>query len=178
MKTTFICCIITLLLLSCKKNSVDPSAKGITASPPSKDRLSTNSASSFNSQQDIDMSPLGLQVSTCTGEPLQVVSGTYHIDMHGTANNNKLHIIQHGNAKNFKLVGMGTGAIYTGSATSNESFDASLTDGTFVSKETQTVQFTTPGAKNNSTMQMDIHETINAQGQLTAYVDNLRFGCK
>jgi hypothetical protein len=178
MKTTFICCIIMLSLVSCQKTSVAPSSQRIPASFSSKTLLSVSSASSFNNQQDIDISSLGLQASSCTGEPLQVVSGTYHIDMHGIINNNKLSIVQHTNAQNFKLVGMGSGATYTGSSTANESFNASLTNGSFVVTETQTIQCTTPGARNNSFVQIDVHETINAQGQLTAYVDHLRFGCK
>lgn len=178
MRTTFICFIIALSLLSCQKSSVDPSPEKAAALPSSKNLTPISSASSFNSQQDIDISLLGLQASTCTGEPLKVVSGIYHIDIHGTINGNKLSVTEHENAQNFKLVGMGTGAAYTGSSTINESFDASLTNGSFVTTETQTILFTTPGAKNNSVVQIDVHEAINAQGQLTAYVDNLRFGCK
>lgn len=178
MKTTFTCCAIALFLLSCQKTSVDPSAESSTASILSKNLLSISNASTFHSEQNIDMTLLGLQVSTCTGEPLTIVGGIYHIDIHGTANNNKLSIIQHANAQNFKLVGMGSGAVYTGSSTINESFNASLTDGSFIVTETQTILFTTAGAKNNSIVQIDVHETIDAKGQLTAYVDNLRFGCK
>ncbi|MGZ3778483.1 MAG: hypothetical protein ACXVI9_13300 [Mucilaginibacter sp.] len=179
MKTTIICCVaIVLFVSSCQKSSVNPSSERTQTSISSKTLSSISSASSFNNQQDIDMSLLGLQASTCTGEPLQVVSGTYHIDVHGTINNNKLSVIQHANAQSFKLVGLGTGATYTGSANINESFNASLTNGSYVVTETETILFTTPGAKNNSIVQIDIHETINAKGQLTAYVDNLRFGCK
>lgn len=178
MKTIFTCCAIVLFLLSCQKNSIDPSAGSTPATRSSKNLSSITGASSFNNQQNIDISLLGLQASTCTGEPLQIAGGTYHIDIHGIANGNKLSIVQHANAQNFKLVGMGSGATYTGSSTTNETFDASLTNGSFVVTETQTILFTTPGSKNNSIVQIDVHETINANGQLTAYVDNLRFGCK
>jgi hypothetical protein len=176
MKRTAACCIVALFLASCQKSTVDPDRSS--ASFTTKNLAAINSAMPFNSQQDIDISLLGLRASTCTGEPLQVVSGTYHIDVHGTINGNKLSAIQHVNAQSFKLVGMGTGATYTGSAILNESFNASLTNGSFVVTDTETILFTTPGAKNNSIVQIDVHETINSQGQLTAYVDNLRFGCK
>jgi len=143
-----------------------------------KNLSSFNSAVSFNGQQNIDIASLGLQASTCTGEPLQVVSGTYHIDVHGTINKNNLSGTQHTNALNFKLVGLGSGAVYIGSSSTNESFNTSLVNGKYVVTETQTILFTTAGGKNNSTISIDVHETINAQGQLNAYIDNLRFGCK
>src|SRR5579863_7012427 len=104
MKTIFTCCIIALFLLSCQKSSVDTPSGRVPASLSSKNFSSIYSALPFNSAKVIDISLLGLQASTCTGEPLQVVSGTYHIDVHGTINNNKLSAIQHVNAQNFKLV--------------------------------------------------------------------------
>jgi hypothetical protein len=178
MKKTATCCFIALCLASCQKSAVNPSTDKPPVSFTSKNLKSINSAVPFNSQQDIDIAQLGLQGSTCTGELLQVVSGTYHIDIHGTINDNKLSILQHANARDFKLVGLSTGAIYTGSSTTNETFNTSLTNGKFIVTETQTIQFTTPGRKNNSILQINVHETINAQGQLTAYIDKLQFGCK
>jgi len=175
MKRTAACCFIILCLASCQKSAVNPERS---VSAKAKNLSSINGAVPFNDQQDIDISLLGLQVSTCTGEPLQVVSGTYHIDIHGVINQNKLSGTQHQNVQHFKLVGLGSGDTYTGSSTINQSFDASFTDGKYVVTQTQTLLFTTAGGKNNSEVQMDVHETINAQGQLTAYVDNLRFGCK
>jgi len=174
MKKIATCFVIALALASCQKSAVNPDKPSLS----SKTLSSFNSAVPFNNQIDIDIAELGLQVSTCTGEPLQVVSGTYHIDIHGVINQNKLSGTQHQNAQHFKLVGLGTGAAYSGSSTINESFDASFTNGKYVVTQTQTLLFTTAGGKNNSEVRIDVHETISANGQFSAYVDNLRFGCK
>ncbi|HEX3383785.1 MAG TPA: hypothetical protein VHS53_01285 [Mucilaginibacter sp.] len=89
-----------------------------------------------------------------------------------------MSITQHTNAQDFKLVGLITGATYTGSTTANQTYDASLVNGQFTTTETETVLMKTPGGKNNSLLRFDVHETVNAQGQLTANIDNFRFGCK
>jgi hypothetical protein len=179
MKTIIPCFIIVFsFLVSCQKSAVNPASEGLPSGFTSKNLSSFNSATPYNSQENIDMSSLGLQITSCTGEPLQVVGGIYHLDAHGTINNNNLSVLQHANAQNFKLIGMVTGTTYTGSATINESFNTSFTNGKFVETGTQSLMLTTPGGKNNTLLHVDLHETINGKGQLTAYIDNLRLECK
>ncbi|HEX3386052.1 MAG TPA: hypothetical protein VHS53_12725, partial [Mucilaginibacter sp.] len=97
MKKIATCCIIALFLASCQKTAVNPAPGRSPGAFTSKNLASINSAAPFHAQDGIDISSLGLQVSTCTGEPLQVVSGDYHVDMHGIVNGNKLSITQHTN---------------------------------------------------------------------------------
>ena len=178
MKTTITCCILALSLLSCQKSAVNPAPERSLVAFKTKTLASLNSAFSFNIQQDIDIASTGLQVTSCTGEPLQVVSGTFHLDVHGAINGNNLGITQHENARDFKLVGLSSGTVYAGSATLSETFNTSLVDGKFVVADTESIQLTTPGGKNNIVLQADLHETIDAHGVFTAYVNNLRFGCR
>lgn len=176
MKTTITaCCIIAIIFLaSCQKSAVAPASEKLTPAFTSKSLSSFNGAQPYNTQQDFDISTLGLQATSCTGEQLQVVSGIYHLDLHGVINNNNLTAVEHVNAQHFKLVGMATGTAYAGSVTYKQSFNVSLTDGKFVTKTTQSILLTTPGGKNNLMVKIDVHVTINAQGVLTASFDNLR----
>jgi hypothetical protein len=129
---------------------------------------------SYNDKQDFDMTTLGIQATSCTGEQLQVVSGIYHLDLHGVINGNTFTAVEHVNAQNFKLVGEATGTTYAGSVSYNQSFNTTFTNGKFVTKTTQSILLTTPGGKNNVMVKMDVHLTINAQGVVTASIDNFR----
>ncbi|HEX3383784.1 MAG TPA: hypothetical protein VHS53_01280 [Mucilaginibacter sp.] len=77
MKKTATCCIIALSLAACQKSTVNPASERSPAAVGPKNLASVTSAAPFHTQDDLDISSLGLQVSTCTGEPLQVVSGDY-----------------------------------------------------------------------------------------------------
>jgi hypothetical protein len=109
---------------------------------------------------------------------LQATSGILHVDLHGTVNGNKISVAQHMNAENYKLIDPTTGAVYAGSSTSNLEENFALAGSTFTLTETQSVLLTTPGANNNSIVKFDLHETFNANGILTSFIDNYRSGCK
>lgn len=177
MKTGITASFITavIFLASCQKSAVEPvSEKKPAPGFTSKSLSSLHAATPYNDKQDFDMTTLGITASGCTGESLQVVGGIYHLDLHGTINGNNLTAVEHVNAQNFKLVGTATGIAYTGSVSYNQSFNASFTGGKFVTKETQSILLTTRGGKNNVLAKIDVHETINAQGVMTASIDNFR----
>jgi len=176
MKTSITACYIiaVILLASCQKSAVSPASQNPMPAFTSKSLSSFNGTKPYNTQQDFDMTTLGIQATSCSGEQLQVVGGIYHLDLHGMINGNNLTAVEHVNAQNFKLIGMATGTTYTGSVTYNQSFNAALTNGKFVTKETQSILLTTPGGKNNVMVKIDVHETINDQGVMTASIDNFR----
>ncbi len=176
MKTSITACFITtvIFLASCQKSAVQPSSEKTTPSFTSRSLSTFDAATPYNTQQDFDMTTLGITAFGCTGEQLQVVGGIYHLDLHGTINGNNLTGAEHVNAQNFKLVGMATGTAYTGSVSFNQSFNASFTNGKFVTKETQSILLSTPGGKNNILAKIDVHIIINAQGVVTATIENLR----
>ena len=171
--------IAVIFLASCQKSAVEPVSKKATPEFGSKNLASINTALPYNDQQDFDMTTLGIQATGCNGEQLQVVGGIYHLDLHGVINGNNFSAVEHVNAQNFKLVGMSTGTTYTGAVSYNQAFNASFTDGKFINKQTQSTILTTAGGKNNLLVKIDVHVTLNAQGVLTVYIDNLRTdGCK
>ena len=171
--------IALIAIASCQKSAVNPVSEKSTPVFTTMSLASFNAAMPYNDKQDIDMSTLGLQATGCSGESLQVVSGIYHLDLHGSINKNTFSAVEHANAQNFKLVGTASGTIYTGSATYNQSYNSTFTNGKFVTKETGSILLATPGRKNNLMVKMDVHITLNANGVLTANIDNLRTdGCK
>ena len=176
MKTTITTCFIIafLFLASCQKSAVNPVPGKSTPAFASKNLASVNAGTPYNDKQDFDLSTLGIVAFGCSGEQLQVVSGIYHLDVHGVINKNNFSAVEHVNAQNFKLVGMSTGTTYTGSVTYNQSFSTTFTDGKFITKETQSILLTTPGGKNNVMVKMDVHQTRNANGVFTASIDNFR----
>jgi len=175
MKTTTACYIIaTICLASCQKSAVGPTSEKSTPAFTSKNLSSVNAAMPYNDKQDFDMTTLGIQATSCAGEQLQVVGGIYHLDLHGTINKNNFSAVEHVNAQDFKLVGPATGTTYSGSVSYNQSFNSSFTDGKFITKTTQSILLSTPGGKNNVMVKMDVHLTLNANGMMTASIDNFR----
>jgi len=174
-KTITACSVIAVICLaSCQKSAVNPTPEKSTPVFTTNSLASFNAATPYNDKLDLDMSTLGLQAAGCSGESLQVVSGIYHLDLHGLINKNTFSATEHVNAQKFKLVGMATGNTYTGSVSYNQSFNTAFTNGKFVAKETESILLSTPGGKNNVMVKIDTHITLNANGMLTASVDNFR----
>jgi hypothetical protein len=171
--------IACLLFGACKKESLNTNQQARPTNDVTQ-AASLNAAFSFNTQSDIDLTlPGWYEVNSCTGEHLHINSGTWHIDVHGVINNNnKVSFAKHTNTNNYKLVSLSTGIEYTGSFVSNTDYSSTFTNGLFTATSTLSVLLTTPGGSNNSVLKADEHITINANGVLTAYLDNFRSGCQ
>lgn len=171
------CAMILLLGASCQKSSVSP----VNNKPISALNLQTasNGTTAVNSSYSMDLAADGfIQFSDCNGDVLQITSGIEKFDLHETINNNNVSVDQHTNMQNFKLVDLTTGAQYSGSSTSHQNNNYSLTNGKVILTQTESVLLTTPGGKNNSEVKFDVHETVDAKGNITTFVDNYRSGCK
>jgi hypothetical protein len=169
------CAIILLLGASCQKSSVSL----VNRKPMSALHLQAAAATAVNSKYDMDLAADGfVAFSACNGDALQIVSGIEKFDLHETINGNNISVDQHTNMQNFKLVDLTTGARYSGSSTSHQNNNYSLTDGKLALTQTESVLLTTPGGKNNSEIKFDVHETIDAKGNITTFIDNYRAGCK
>jgi hypothetical protein len=176
MKTIITACYIiaVIFLASCQKSAVEPKSERPVPAFTSKSLASVSAAMPYNTKQDFDMTTLGIQAFGCNGEQLQVTGGIYHLDLHGVINKDNFSAVEHVNAQDFKLVGMATGTTYTGSVSYTQSFNETFTDGRFVTKTTQSILLSTPGGKNNVMVKMDVHLTLNANGTMTASIDNFR----
>jgi hypothetical protein len=165
--------VMLLAIASCQKSAVVP-ATGM--KHPTSLTLS-NGAFTFNLQQSIDLT--GYEVlSGCGTDTLRITSGTYHIDVHETGNRNNVSSSQHANTQGLRLISLGTGTTYVGSASDDFVENGSFVGGKFIATQKETVIATTAGGKNNSTFSFDLHETFDASGNLTAFVDNLKLACR
>jgi hypothetical protein len=175
--------IVLIMITSCQKSSLSPDTSTATGKKPMVSSTLQNTPSNgvfvLNTHADIDLAtPGSLQVDACTGESLQVTSGTLHLDFHETINNNIITFEQHSNIQNYKLVGVSSGAQYTGNSTSVTKNQLSLNNGVFLIAETMSSLLTTPGRKNNPRIKFILHLTFNAQGTLTAFVDSFTTSCE
>ena len=165
--------VMLLAIASCQKSAVAP-ASGIKR--PTSMTLQ-NAAFTFNIQQSIDLT--GFEVlSGCGTDTLRITSGTYHVDIHETINKNNISIAQHANSQTLRLISLGTGATYVGSASDDFIENGSFFNGKFTVTQTEKVVATTAGGKNNSIFEFDLHETFDAAGNMTAFVNNFRVSCK
>jgi hypothetical protein len=179
MNRLFTPCVLLLLMgTSCQKSTVSPASQ---RKPLYSSALQAglNGAATFNIQQDINLAGSGfVQISACDGDVLQITGGVYHIVSHQTINQNGITVDQHSNAQDLKMISTTTGARFDGSSTSKISDHFSFTNGKLTITESASVILTTPGPKNNSEIKFDLHETFDNLGNMTATVDNFRFGCK
>src|SRR5258708_40344611 len=105
MKTLlFFCGMMLIAVTSCQKTSLNagtspmPEKKSITST--AMQNVSSNGALVFTSHADIDLATPGAsQANVCTGESLEIVSGTLQLDFHETINSNTLTLYQHANVK-------------------------------------------------------------------------------
>jgi hypothetical protein len=178
MKALLILCATTLVTVtSCNKSAVNPASEKKTVSSLTQQNLSANNPLPFNNQTDIDLSQGYYDINFCTGENVQIVSGIWHIDYHGMISGNHILIDQHSNIQNYKLVSS-SGIEYTGSYTSNYKYEGTFNNGQFAFDQSVSVRLTTPGGQNNSVSTFVVHETINANGIVTASVGHFGSGCQ
>jgi hypothetical protein len=184
MKTLLVfCCMVLIAVTSCQKSSLNPVTSPAAQRKPltsaAMQNVLSNGAFIFNNHIDIALAtPGSVQVNPCTGESLQITSGTLQLDFHETINNNTLNFDQHANIQNYKLVGLSSGIEYTGSNNSTTKAHTSLNNGLFVVTETMSALLTTPGGQNNPRVKFDLHLTFTPQGTLTALVDNFSASCQ
>lgn len=113
----------------------------------------------------------------CTEEPIQF-TGTLHIVMHFTtsASGRSLSHLSF-NDLNFAGVGLETGAKYrrTGATTQTEQVDGPLP---IVVTITDAFNFIGQGSAPNLLIHTTFHVTVNANGEVTAEIDDFRLDCK
>lgn len=174
MKTSLISCVLMLIALtSCQKSAVSPA-------PVSKHLTSLtlqNGAQTSNSHFDTDLTGF-LLVNTCGPDTLVVTSGVMTLDVRVTINNNNISVGEHGNTQGLKLIDPITGAVYSGSSTFERTANGSFVNGKATITEINKVKANTAGGHNNVVMSFQQHETFDANGNMTASVDNFTAACQ
>ncbi|MFI5160868.1 MAG: hypothetical protein ACHQHN_06300 [Sphingobacteriales bacterium] len=166
------------IITSCQKSAVAPSTDKKPISSSQLQGKPISGTTSSDQKIELNLASFGVaQTSPCTAELLKIVSGTYHANVHTVINANKISVTQHGNTSDFKLVGMISGAPYNASVNSNQHQESSFTNGSSTIIITETTTVTSPGRGNNAVIKFDLHETFDANGNVTTTVDNMRTVC-
>jgi hypothetical protein len=106
------------------------------------------------------------------------VSGPLHILFHETVNDNNFHVKIHFQPQGISGVGFTTGDKYQGTGVTQETFGGSFVNGQFSDTFVNNFRMIGQGPDNNFTVHETFHFTINANGTMTAFVDNFKIECK
>jgi hypothetical protein len=111
------------------------------------------------------------------GELIEV-SGPLHILFHETVNGNNFHVKIHFQPQGLSGSGFTTGDKYQGTGVTQETFGGSFVNGQFTDTFVNNFRMIGQGPGNNFTVHQTFHVTFNANGILTAFVDNFKVDCK
>ena len=148
---------------------VDPTASAVVRLGAT--TVTTNDQVPFNSSVFVPCANGG------AGEVV-VLSGTLHLLSHQTVSNSgNFHVKFHAQPQGVSGVGLTTGDQYRATGVTQEEFHSNgplpITD-TFINN----FRIIGQGPGNNFSVHQTIHITINANGVLTAFVDNTNVDCK
>jgi hypothetical protein len=120
----------------------------------------------------------GFLFNPCTGELLQFTGqghDTFRVTFDSAGGE---HIGGHFNVQGIKAVGLSTGINYVGTEADNNQFNFGFTKG--AAEETQVSNFTaiSQGSAPNFVVHFLFHITVNANGDITSFVDNFSAECR
>ena len=105
-------------------------------------------------------------------------SGVLHIVLSFTINGNNVSGKSHYQPQGLKGVGQITGDSYNAVGVTQESIKGSLQNGQFSATYVNNFRLIGPGPGNNLQAHENAHITINANGDVTAFIDNFGTDCK
>ncbi|HEY6242606.1 MAG TPA: hypothetical protein VIX17_01590 [Pyrinomonadaceae bacterium] len=106
-----------------------------------------------------------------------LVQGTLHIEDHITINGNRATIKTYVGPQGATGVGQTTGDTYRGVGNTQETDTIPLTNGAFEFTFVNNFRMIGQGPNNNLQVHQTIHETIDANGNVTTVVDNTSVDC-
>ena len=105
------------------------------------------------------------------------LSGNLHDLFHVTINGNRFKVKVHTQPQGIRGVGLTTGDGYRGTGVTQETFGGSLINGQASSTFVNNFRVIGQGPGNNFMIHEVVHVTFNAQGELTAVVDQFSVTC-
>ncbi len=111
------------------------------------------------------------------GEFVQL-TGNLHDLFHLTINGNRFMLKIHTQPQGIAGVGLSTGDKYRGTGVTQERFGGSLVNGQFSDTFVNNFRIIGQGPGNNFLVHQNLHVTVNANGEVTAFVDNASVACK
>jgi len=122
----------------------------------------------------------GSFVPCASGGAGEVVSGTLrlHVLLTSTVNGNNVSGTSHYQPQGGSFVGETTGDRYRATGVTKDTFKGSLQNGQFTETSVNNYRIIGPGRGNNWLIHEVTHETINANGDITVFLDHSRVDCK
>ena len=123
---------------------------------------------------------IGVFIPCAAGGAGEVVflSGNLHSILHSTVNGNNFKTTIHNQPQGISGLGLTTGDKYQGTGVTRETFGGSFVNGQFSHTFINNFRIIGQGRGNNSLIHQTFHVTFNANGELTASVDNFSSDCK
>jgi hypothetical protein len=169
---------VLLAAISCKKTELAPAAKN-SKSEDAQNVSSSHLLYQYHSNKSIDLTdPKYSEYNSCAGDKIHILKGIWHIETNHIWNGPLEAIQFHTNTSDYRLIDSTTGIEYTGSYASNDIFHIDAATQAVQGGGTLSVLLTTPGKDNNSKLIADYHFKVDAEGNLTFYIDNMRAGCQ
>lgn len=141
--------------------------------------VQSNAASAFTTNTKLDVSLLINIPCANNGNGEDVtLTGTLHDVFHITLNGNKLQIKAHDNPQGISGIGSVTGAKYQATGETQQQFGGSLKNGQYEVTYTNNFRMIGQGPGNNFLVHENTHLIVNANGTVTASLDNLSIECK
>ena len=107
-----------------------------------------------------------------------LLSGNLHSLFHLTVNDNNFKVKFHTQPQGISGTGVSTGDKYQGTGVTQETFGGSFVNGQFSDTFVNNFRIIGQGPGNNLLIHNTFHFTFNANGELTAFVDNFSAECK
>ncbi|MCH8987027.1 hypothetical protein IIA94_02560 [Patescibacteria group bacterium] len=107
-----------------------------------------------------------------------VLNGPLHVLFHSTLNDNRFRVKAHFQPQGVSGVGMSPGDKYQATGVTQSGFGGSFVNGQFTSTFVNNFRIIGKGKGNNLLIHMVFHITVNANGDVTTTVNNVKFDCK
>lgn len=176
-RVTILCAIllVALLIAGCSDQSAPTALSESTTAVPTS--LAKATTSTVNFTFPVNFSVFVPCAVGGAGEVIQV-SGTVHAIIHETINGNNFQSAMNFNPQGVIGVGLTTGDKYQGGGVTHIQSGGSFVNGQSTFTVVNIFDFNGPGPGNNFTLHETAHVTFNADGTLTAFVDNETLECK
>jgi hypothetical protein len=106
------------------------------------------------------------------------LTGSLHVLVHETVNGNRFNVKLHFQDQGVSGIGLSTGDKYRRTGATQERFGGSFVNGQFSDTFTNSFNVIGQGPGNNFLVHQTFHVTLNANGVVTAFVDNFSVECK
>ena len=139
----------------------------------------SNAANSFTSSAKFNVSIEVFVPCANNGKGEDVIlTGTVHETYHTTVNKNKFHMKIIDNPQGVSGIGAVTGIKYHGTGATQEEVDQTLINGQYEGTFVNNFRIIGKGAGNNYLVHETFHYTVNANGVMTSFLDNVSIVCK